>query len=184
MKRRIVLWSVLVAIFATLAAGASVSAAGKSATVAAAPSPSAPCAGLPAYRTAMLKAGKRWLKGMEHDGLADRSARTFTEADWENYAARASRLLSDLRTIEPPAFAVSWHDAMIDSAHLKVNFARSASLVGFDFTADFLAERVTATTTEVADARQTAAAACSDFDVFSQEWDLLDGKAKAADAAS
>jgi hypothetical protein len=183
MKQRVIMWSVLVALFATLAAGASVSASGKPAMVAANPNPSAPCDGLPAYRTAMLKAGKRWIKGMERDGLADRSTKTFSEAEWEDYAARATRLLSDLRAIDPPVFATSWHDAMVDSTHLKVNFARSASLVGFDFTASYLANRV-ATTTEVADARQVASAACADFAAFNREWSNLDGKARPADATA
>src|SRR5262249_2575933 len=147
MKRQLVIWSALVALFATLAAGASVSAAGKPVVVAVTPSPSAPCAGLPDYRTAMLKAGKRWLRGMKRDGLADRSTRTFSEAEWEDYAARAARLLSDLRKIDPPSFAASWHDALVDSARLKVNFARSASLVGLDFTAAFPATRCAARTT-------------------------------------
>jgi hypothetical protein len=184
MKQRVVMWSVLVALLATIASGASVSASGKSATVAADPNPTAPCDGLPVYRTAMLKAGKRWIKGMERDGLAGRSTQTFSAAEWDAYAARASRLLSDLRAIEPPAFAAPWHEAMVDSAHLKVNFARSASLVGFGFAADVLAKRVAATTTEVADARKAAGAACSDFDRFYQEWNKLDGKAKSTDAAS
>jgi hypothetical protein len=184
MKQRIVMWSVLIALFATLAAGASVSASDKPAMVAANPHVLAPCDGLPSYRTAMLKAGKRWIKGMERDGLAGRSTQTYSDADWEAYAARASRLLSDLRKIDPPTFAASWHDAMVDSAHLKVNFARSASLVGFDFTADYLANRVAATTTEVADARQAAAASCSDFAAFNQEWTNLDGQTASADAAS
>jgi hypothetical protein len=184
MKQRVVLWSILIALFATLTAGATVSASDKPAMVAASPHVLAPCDGLPAYRTAMLKAGKRWIKGMERDGLAGRSTQTYSDADWDAYAARADRLLSDLRKIDPPSFAAPWHDAMVDSAHLKVNFARSASLVGFDFTADYLANRVAATSTEVADARQAASASCSDFTAFNQEWNNLDGKTTSTDSAS
>jgi len=184
MKQRIVLWSVLLALLATLTASASVSASNKPAMVAANPHALAPCDGLPAYRNAMLKAGKRWVKGMERDGLAGRSTQTYSEADWNAYADRASRLLSDLRKIDPPVFAASWHDAMVDSAHLKVNFARSASLVGFDFTADYLAKRVVATSTEVADARKAASSSCADFATFNREWTKLDGQTTTADTTS
>ncbi|HEY7029723.1 MAG TPA: hypothetical protein VH482_00285 [Thermomicrobiales bacterium] len=184
MFQRIILRSVLIALLAALTAATSVSASGKPAKIAANPNPSASCDELPVYRTAMLKAGKRWIKGMERDGLAGRSTRGFSEADWNDYAARANRLLADLRAIDPPVFATPWHEAMIDSARLKVNFARSASLVGFDFTADFLAKRVTATSTELTDAREAAISTCSDFDAFYQEWDRLDGKSSTADSAS
>jgi hypothetical protein len=188
MKRQIVTWSVLIALFASLALSTTVSASTNqglgSLTGSAEPevgtSPGAACDGLTGYSDAMLKIGKRWIKGMQRDGLADRSTRTFTAAEWEDYANRADRLLSDLGTIEPPTFATPWHEAMEASARLKVNFGRSAALVGFDFTAELLGTRVAATSTEVTDARQEVAATCNDFSTFYQEWDLLDGQAATA----
>jgi hypothetical protein len=118
---------------------------------------------------------------MERDGLISRSTRTFTATEWEDYASRADRLHSDLLTVEPPAFAASWHEAMIDLARLKINFGRSAALVGFDYTADLLAPRVSATSTEVANARETASTTCSDITTFYKKWDNLDGQTAASE---
>jgi hypothetical protein len=182
MKRRVIIWSVMTALLTTLLAGATASASFAPA-IKAATTPKTPCDGLAAYRTAMLKAGKRWIKGMQRDGLADRSTQSFSETEWEDYATRATRLLSDLRAIDPPHFAVSWHEAMVDAAQLKINFAQSASLLGFDFTAEFLGHRAGATTAEIAAAREAASASCADFATFNQEWELLDGKASAATAS-
>jgi hypothetical protein len=184
MKQRFVLRSVPIALFATLVPGATASGSTDQGfhSLTGSPEPevgsssAASCDGLSDYGDAMLKIGRRWIKGMQRDGLADRSTRTFTAAEWEDYADRADRLLSDLRTVEPPAFAAPWHEAMVASARLKVNFGRSASLVGFDFTADLLATRVAATSDQLADARQEAAATCSDFTTFFQKWDGLDGQ--------
>lgn len=188
MKQRIIAWSVLIAVFATLAAGTTGSASNDegfgslngSPLPVVGTAPGASCDGLAGYSDAMLQIGARWIKGMQHDGLADRSTRTYSAAEWDDYATRASRLLSDLREIDPPAFAAPWHDAMVDSTHLRINFARSASLIGFDYAADMLATRVAATSTEVADARQSVTESCSDFATFSQSWDLLDGQTATA----
>src|SRR5215211_1886405 len=146
MKQRLHLWSVLFALFATLTFGTTVSAqesgfgslAGSAEPAVGASGPSSACDGLTGYGDAMLKIGKRWIAGMKRDGLADRSTRTFTSAEWDDYANRAARLLADLRAIDPPTLAAPWHAAMVESASLKINFGRSASLLGFDYTAQLL----------------------------------------------
>jgi hypothetical protein len=140
------------------------------------------CAGLANYRSPMLKAGERWMKGMKRDGLLGRSVQSFDQAEWQDYGARAERLLADFKKIEPPAFATSWHRGMMKSARLKLEFAAVAPVLGFDATAQVYGLHVTRTKSILADGSKAASETCAAFAEFQHEWDGLDGQERATDA--
>jgi hypothetical protein len=143
---------------------------------------SSACNGLAGYQAAMLKAGRRWVKGMQRDGLLGRSARDFDQAEWQAFGARAERLLADLKKIEPPAFAAPWHAAILRSARLKMHVAQLAPAVGFETTVQLIGLRAARVREALTAGAEAASAACGDFARFTGKWAGLDGQAGAAEA--
>jgi hypothetical protein len=170
-RRGLALWIITALAVLLLAAPGSAKAASPSGATA----KLADCSGLATYQKQMLTVGKRWVKGMQRDGLLGRSTQTFDEADWQAYGKRAERLANDLDKIKAPGAVASWHEALIRSTHLKMDIAGVVPLLGFDTTIQIFGKRVSRTIDALTSGRETATAACSEFAGFNRSWDALDG---------
>lgn len=151
----------------------------------AAPTPAAdPCAGMDAYETALLAAGKPWADSLIATRFFDRDPLTITAAEWLNSAAHAETAHAALTAIDPPDGVADWHAAQIDTAGLQATIARTAATSGFMTAALMANESATKLDARLETTRREAIKTCPAFAGVYARWDMLDGEADATPEAT
>jgi hypothetical protein len=123
---------------------------GASATISATPSaspsasPTAGCEGFASYRKELLTAGTAYRADLLKSGFTlDDSPFVYTNAQWTAWRNVISRYVKALNKIQPPIYAIAWHNANIEHFELKVKLADdmirgdTASAFGMDGVSDY-----------------------------------------------
>jgi len=96
------------------------------------------CEGMSAYREAMITTGQVYVDTLEEDGfLPGRDPLTYSSAEWEMLADNAAAWQKALKSIEPPAWAVDWHQTQIELAGLQEQLGIAAAGSGVVATLPF-----------------------------------------------
>jgi len=127
------------------------------------------CDGLDAYRTEMFAAATAYSQRMTDDGLNGRAVFSLSSDDWRSFADNALAYQRDLKKINPPEWAATWHQTQIAYAGIAQQMAASAAEYG-PFAIATLSDQLDEVLADAVTAAQITAETCADFDVFVSDW--------------
>ena len=131
------------------------------------------CEGMSAYREAMITTGQVYVDTLEEDGiLPGRDPLTYSSAEWEMLAENTAAWQKALKSIEPPAWAVDWHQTQIELAGLQEQLGIAAAGSGVVATLPF-EESFSALQASADLGADEATGQCTTFLVFEIEWETL-----------
>jgi hypothetical protein len=122
----------------------------------------------------MFAAARTFLNALDDGGLRETDdPQTFSSDDWRLLADQVDIYVLALREIDPPHFAVGWHQAVIEAAILGADISRAIANDGIDAIEAFQ------TPSAISDRalQLTLSAAirhCPDFEQFHLDWEAMD----------